>query len=181
MSRRTSAEIINATLLEVFLAFLFVVLTIASFEGARARRYRKVIGRVGSLAVQLDSLKAADSVARSERDSLREVFGARFNSPYAPPCNGAATPRDFVTILLSVPDSIGVTINRDELSHNRGDRFVVSYQGFNEAFRDIRNHSVSKHCHFIAHVSDSPTLAKSEYKRALRVVRAVFYTYGELQ
>jgi hypothetical protein len=180
MSRRTSAEIINATLLEVFLAFLFVVLTIASFQGAKARQYRKAIGRAEFLAFALDSLRTADSVARNERDSLREVFGAKFNSPYAPPCKGAARPRDFVTILLSIPDSIGVTVNRDELSHKRGQRIVVSFQAFNETFRDIREYSVSNHCHFIARVGDTPTLGKADFKRALKVVKDIFYTYGEL-
>src|SRR5947209_5751354 len=102
--RRTSAEIINATLLEVFLAFIFVVLSIAWFERTRASK-----------------AEAAQAKAESERNE------ARFNSPFPPPCRLGFQQRDtlvptedFLTATLAVPGRLDVLMTTDQLGYKRG-------------------------------------------------------------
>ena len=167
MTRRTSAEVINATLLEVFLAFVFVVLSIAWFEHAAA-----VIQKT-----KTDSATAAEAAAVARGDSARKAL---VMSPYAPPCHRHATPRYFVTLTLLPTGLIDVLVNRSELRHIAGERFAVSVQVLPDSFDDVAQFSKDSICHFLAIVTDA-TVSKESYKRGLKGVRDIFYTTGELR
>ena len=161
MSTRTSAEVINATLLEVFLIFVFVVLSIAWFERRRADAEGH---RADSTGAQADSMKRA-----------------QFDSPFPPICHVAARPRDFVEVTLAAPGRLDVRINRQELRHGSGQTYSLSFQAFADTFADIAGFSQDSLCRFRARVRDTQGLPKDQFKKSLAVVRNIFYTHGEFQ
>jgi len=167
VTRRTSAEVVNATLLEVFLAFVFVVLSIAWFEHATSAQQ----------ASRADSLDAAHAHLVKQRDSLRQALVL---SPYAPPCHPGATPKYFATLTLAQTGLIDVRVSRSELRHAAGQRFAVSVDALPDSFDDLKRFSRDSTCHFLAVVRDA-TVSKEIYKRGLKAVREIFYTKGEFQ
>jgi hypothetical protein len=169
VTRRTSAEVVNATLLEVFLAFVFVVLSIAWFEHASSAQQ----------ASRADSLAKAQSGLLKQRDSLSKAL-ALVLSPYAPPCHVGATQKYFVTLTLTHTGVIDVRVNRAELRHPAGQRFVVSAEALADSFSDVIRFSKDSTCHFLAVVMDS-TLSKESYKRGLRAVQEIFNMKGQYQ
>ncbi len=175
MSRRSSAEIINATLLEVFLAFIFVVLSIAWFERGRADTAFAIAGQADSLEDEVSSLT-------HERDTLQTALRrAQFNSPFPPICRPNALPRDFLTVTLASPGRVEVRVNRDELNHRASQTYSMSLEAFAATFNDVWTFSQDSLCRFRARVDDTEGLPKADFKSALTVVRRIFYTHGEFQ
>jgi hypothetical protein len=158
---------VNATLLEVFLAFVFVVLSIAWFEHASAIAQKQ----------KADSVAVAESTVAAQRDSARQALVL---SPYAPPCHPQATPKYFVTLTLARTGLVDVVVNRAEMRHPAGQRFSVSPDALPDSFSDVTRFSRDSTCHFLAVVKDA-TISKESYKRGLKAVRDIFYTAGELR
>ena len=161
MSKRTSAEVINATLLEVFLVFVFVVLSIAWFEQRRA-----------------DAESGRADTADARADSMQR---AQFESPFPPICHATSRPRDFITVTLVSGGRLDLRINRDELGHKAGTTLTLSLEAFADSFSDVDRFSQDSLCRFRARIQDTEGLSKAEFKQLLMGVRKIFYTRGEFQ
>jgi hypothetical protein len=167
MTRRTSAEVVNATLLEVFLAFVFVVLSVAWFEHTASVQAANTV----------DSLATVQKGLVKQRELLRQAL---ILSPYAPPCRREVQPKYFATVTLTQSGTVDVRVNRTELGHPAGQRFAVTPEALADSFWDILQFSTDSTCHFLAVVRDA-TVSKESYKRGLKAVRDIFYTVGELR
>lgn len=182
MPPRSSAEVVNATLLEVFLAFVFVVLSIAWFEHGEGqvlqRKAQSDSAVIDSLRRALRSSQDTQDVLRAELDTVRAKL---FHSPFPPTCNQAARPADFITVTLSGPGTLDILVNRGELRYARGQRISLSLSEFPLFFADVWRYSRSQGCRFRARVNDTEDLPKADFKRSLAAVQSIFYTAGELR
>jgi hypothetical protein len=179
--RRTSGEIVNATLLEVFLSLVFVVMAIAWFERVQTQQAKAEASEAQrSATVRLkgiDSLERTLKVVTQNRDSLRvEVAALRFISPFPPYCEKEARPAEPLTVTLDGPSELAVAVERDFFGHTRGTVLRVSTERFPAQFSAVRNFSVAKGCRYPVRVLDTTEkVSKAEYKRALRAIRTTFY------
>lgn len=194
--RRTSNEIINATLLEVFLTLVFVVLTVAvsakklagQMKNKLSAEEQTAAASVASLKDEVKSLQDGITSLRRERESLKSQIAslqdqlklaqsqrARFNSPFRPQCDPDAKPKTFATFFLNVPGIIVIHVNRDKLRYRQGQEFPVPLDDFEDFFADIREYSRVHECRFPVAIEDSDTLPKNAFKEDLAVIRGVFY------
>jgi hypothetical protein len=189
--RRTSGEIINATLLEVFLALSFIVFGLAVFEKQRANAAEAALDRAPSsreVVLLRDSLVAARAaaaaradtlfVARIELDSLRlakqELDSLRFASQYPPDCEPDASPPHLLTVRLTGSGRLAVTVHRAALGFDAGEAFSTTPAGFSTRFARLRDHSLANGCRYLVRVEDTENTSKDDYKRALSAIATTF-------
>jgi hypothetical protein len=167
--RRSSGEIINATLLEIFLSFIFVVLTVAWFR-----------------TDELEAMRAqvqADSVERARRDSIeserrriaerqRDSIMALYNSQFPPLCR-----EEYVlTVTLNTPANWDVEVHVSEYGFTVGQHLRVAPAAFETTFRAFRQYAYGAgQCRFRIRLVDTPALDKEEFKYARGIVERSFY------
>ena len=189
--RRTSGEIINATLLEIFLALSFIVFGLAVFEKQRANAAEDALDRApraGDVNALRDSLAAArraaaltvDSLltARVELDSLRvakqELDSLRFASRYPPDCEPDATPAELLTVTLTGGGQLAVTVHRPAFGFTAGRSFTTTTLQFAQRFAAVRDHSRANGCRYLVRIRDTESTSKEDYKRALAAINTTF-------
>jgi hypothetical protein len=170
-SRRTSGEIINATLLEIFLAFIFVVLTIAwlrtdQLEAEQAKN-RGASARVDSLAAAVARLSAQAATAAHERDSIAALYRSQFRPICADPY--------LLTVDLLSTSSWQVTVHQTEADLVAGSSFVISPRDFPGRMAQVARVQNERTCYFRVITRDSPELDKTAYRHAVSQVRQIFY------
>src|SRR5690242_6414519 len=127
--RRSSGEIVNATLLETFLALVFLIFGLALFESQRADDAELTKATAPSRA-ELDSVKAElGKVSRAEsqhRDSLQKVTTENDSlrgillSKYPPDCEVDKSPAEWLTITLLGRNRLKVVVHRTQLGYTAG-------------------------------------------------------------
>src|SRR5207237_1103746 len=133
--RRTSGEVINATLLEVFLALAFILFGLADFEQRRAiEAETKLQGTPSADALQsaMRALAAArDTMAKDAERYLaaRDTIN-KLRSPITPDCEPGAAPPALVTLTLIGQGQMRVYVNRSAANLTAGETFTVSSQDF---------------------------------------------------
>ena len=189
--RRTSGEIINATLLEVFLALTFIVFGLAVFEKQRANAAEDALDRApraGDVNALRDSLDVAlriaatttDSLAsaRVELDSLRvakvQLDSLRFASRYPPDCEPDANPPELLTVTLTGGGQLGVTMHRTVFGFTSGSSFTLTTTQFAGRFATVRDHSRANGCRYLVRIRDTERTSKEDYKRALAAINSTF-------
>jgi hypothetical protein len=187
MSRRASSgEVINATLLEVFLALVFIIFGLAVWKQQELDDKQKEI--ISVRRANTDEKLLTDSIAallRARRvdDSLgkRLVDSLKFISREPANCEPDGLTPEFLTIALRPGPSLAVTVNRTVLSHEVAVTTLLTLQQFDEDFRDIRSYSSVHLCYYSVHVRDLEGTSKADYKRALRVIYTIFRPRGFLE
>lgn len=186
--RRTSGEVINATLLEVFLALAFMVFALAVFEKRRADENEgKLFGALTQRAARAlrDSLEAAkESLLTTQRsvsvnaESLltahRAIAQLRFDSPYPSDCDPQARPEDVLTVGLVSPGRLEISVNRSAFGLTAGERFWLSPTQFSARFAAVREESRDRGCRYKVRIEDSPSMSKEGYKEAMAAVTNIF-------
>jgi hypothetical protein len=189
--RRTSGEIINATLLEIFLALSFIVFGLAVFEKQRANAAEAALRRAPSgsdVEALRDSLDAARSAAATHADSLAaaqteldnlrlakvELDSLRFASRYPPDCEPEASPAEFLTVTLGGGGQLTVTIHRAAFGFTAGTTFTVTTAQFAQRFAEVREYSRANGCRYLVRIRDTERTSKDEYKRALSAINTTF-------
>lgn len=179
-ARRTSGEIINATLLEVFLALTFVVFSVAVFEkgerdkadvkadssAAEAGRLRstteelaKARGMIASLAANVDSLTAKSKIP--------------------PFCEPDAFPREIVSITLDASDRLTIRATRARFGFAPNTSIAISPAVLKERFAKLEAYGANNHnCRFVARVIDTPRITKTDLKRLCSRIQSVFRVQG---
>lgn len=189
--RRTSGEIINATLIEVFLALVFMVFALAVFEQKRSRQteaaLRGALPRADverlrdSLRSTVDSLTVARGVALRRLDSLSTARAQLFVSPHPPDCEPLANPPWVVTVRLVGPDDLRVVAHRPVAGLTPKVAVRMTGSEFRSRFAEVRDAGMKQGCRFLAMVEDTPGTTKAEFKRGLAVIRGVFRDNGALR
>jgi len=189
--RRTSGEIINATLIEVFLALVFMVFCLAVFEQNRSRQNeaslqgalpREDVERLrDSLRSTLDSLTVARGVALQRLDSLSTARAQLFLSPHPPDCEPLADPPWLITVKLMGPDDFSVFAHRPVAGLTPKVSVRMTGEEFRIRFAEVRDTGMKQGCRFLAMVEDTPGTTKSDFKRALAVIRSAFRDNGALR
>jgi hypothetical protein len=186
--RRSSGEIINATLLEVFLALVFMVFALAIFEQQRANAALTpedaVTLRKAVIATR-DSLNTARRVARARFDSLtianQTIAKFRFDSPHPPDCEPGARPAWLVTVTLAGPGQLTVVAHRAIKGLEPGVQFTVPTGEFRSRFANLRDASEKQGCRYFALIKDTPNMPKAEYKAAMSAITSIFRFRGAFQ
>ena len=198
--RRSSGEIINATLLEVFLALSFMIFALAVFHKRRAEAAERRSLPLGALAVDSvlatswrgkepvaeDSLRYWRGLARANsnlRDSLavfrRRIDSLTFHSPYPPDCEPNAKPREALTVTFAGPGVLRVRANRTLFGLGAGEMLTLSPAQFRARFAPVRALSIGRGgCRYHALVVDTPDMPKADYKVAMSAVTSVFRFRG---
>jgi hypothetical protein len=193
--RRSSGEIMNATLLEVFLALVFLVFALAVFHQRRAdAAEEKIRGSISTheavelerrLAAARDSLATARRVANARLDSLQlaaqTIAKLRFDSPYPPDCEPKANPAWLLTITLTGPAELTVLPHRAVGGLTPNVAFKVSPAAFRQHFAGLLESSRREGCRYYVRVQDTPNIPKAEYKVAMAAITSVFRFRGAFQ
>lgn len=190
--RRSSGEIINATLLEVFLALSFVVFALAVFEQRRAQGFEDALrnrpsdAQVGAVRESLDAARRvagahADSTRQARRDvaaAERTIDSLRFLSPYPPDCEPHAVPAEVLTVILSGTDKLRVVARRSAFGLAAGEVVEATGAGFVVRFSAARAYSIEHGCRYLVRIEDTPEMPKAGYKAALASVTSIFRFRG---
>lgn len=193
--RRTSGEIINATLLEVFLALVFIIFALAVFATAEAEEAKKGLSgalRPAEVAVLRARIAELEREVRLLRDSaafwraryMRQLRIAeatadtlgrvRFQSQHAPDCEPSAKPPWLITVRLDAPERLVVTVHRDAPGLRAGETFTVSQSEFLARTQELQQASQRAGCRYFARIQDTPGVSKDAYKRAMSTIVTVF-------
>lgn len=169
--RRTSGEIINATLLEIFLSFIFVVLTIAWFrtEQLKAEQAKSVesVTRADSLAALVAALRREAESAERQRDSIAALYRSQFR----PACAGSF----LLTVDLLSTSDWRVTIHETVADLSAGTSFSLGPRDFAPRMRGVALVQNQRTCNFRVITRDSPNLDKAAYREAVARVKQIFY------
>jgi hypothetical protein len=187
--RRTSAEVINATLLEVFLALVFVVFALAIFHQMRADAAEEELKGAGTITLTLsdaqDSLLALEGVTAKLTDSLREaretIARLKFESPYPPDCEPRANPPWVLTVTLTGPGQLTVAAHRPIGDVQTGESLRLTPASFRTRFEAVRTASLKQGCRYFVRVQDTPDMPKTEYKMAMAAISSIFRFRGAFQ
>lgn len=189
--RRSSGEIINATLIEVFLALVFMVFCLAVFEQRRSRKNEAALmGALSredvqqlrdSLRSTLDSLNAARGIASRRLDSLSTARAQLFVSPHPPDCEPLANPAWLITVKLLGTNEFSVVPHRAVAGLTPGVAVRMTPAEFQARFAEVRDAGLKQGCRFLAMVEDTPETTKTDFKRALTVIRSAFRDNGALR
>ena len=177
---------INATLLEVFLALVFIIFGLAVWKQQELDENQKELISVrktsvnekvwtDSIAVLLRDRQLKDSVAKRVVDSLK------FMSREPANCEADGLTPEFLTIVLRPGPSLVVTVNRTILSHEAGSTTTLSGAEFEKEFRDVKAYSSAKLCYYRVRVRDVEGTSKTDYKRALAAIYTTFRPKGFLE
>jgi hypothetical protein len=185
VNRRTSGEIINATLLEVFIALVFIIFALAVWKQRQFEVSEQELVSLRNLAHAQNNL--ADSVKallkdRSVRDSLtkRLVDSLKYTSREPANCEPDSFSPEVLSISLRSGPHLEVTVNRNLLSHKAGTNLLLAPGQFETAFADVRTYSSNHLCYYRVRVRDKDT-SKAEYKTALAAIYTTFRPHGFLQ
>lgn len=193
--RRSSGEIINATLLEVFLAATFMVFALAIFEQRRADDAESKLANQptaeqtkafqDSLAKSLAQAAAARHAAALWSDSLAAAQATirrlQFDSPYPPDCEHKENPPWLLTVTLAGPRQLIVVPHRPAAGLTPGESLAVTPEGFRARFEALRATSQSRGCRYFVRVRDTPNMPKADYKSAMSVITSIFRFRGAFQ
>jgi hypothetical protein len=181
--RRTSGEIVNATLLEIFLTLVFLIFGLAAFEQQRAEAAIAAKNAAPSPHM-LDSLRVlADSVQREQRakaDSLRVLSMANDSlrdlliSKYPPDCEPNAGPAEWLTVTLIGPDQLHVLVNRTEFGLVKGGTLDLTAESFVRRFAAVHAKSERLRCRYVVQINDTRATNKEEFKHAVSEISSVF-------
>jgi len=173
MPARTSGEIVNATLLEIFLALTFIVLAVAWVEqegrtdAERAQAaLQDTLANVRQASAHLDSVEKSNVLLQQKVDS--------FVSTFPPYCVDRAS-AIAVELTLEQHDNIGVRVVRSAFGLHKGDSATVPITRFADHFAEVRDSSLRSRCRYRALMRDSPAISKEQYKRARLAIGQVFY------
>jgi hypothetical protein len=178
--------VINATLLEVFLALVFIIFGLAVWKQQEVDKTQKELISVrkanlseqawsDSIAVLLRDRQLKDSLAKRARDSLK------FMSREPTNCEADGLSPEFLTIVLRPGPILAVTVNRSVLSHEAGSTAALTGAQFENQFRDIRTYSFAQLCRYRVRVRDVEGTSKADYKRALAAIYTTFRPKGFLE
>ncbi len=189
--RRSSGEIINATLIEVFLALVFMVFCLAVFEQSRSRKSeaalqgalpRADVERLrDSLRSTLDSLTVARGIALRRLDSLYTARAQLFVSPHPPDCEPLADPPWLITVKLVGTGDLSVVAHRPIAGLTPKVAVRMTEEEFRTRFAEVRDEGMKRGCRFLAMVEDTPGTTKAGFKRGLGVIRSAFRDNGALR
>jgi hypothetical protein len=189
--RRSSGEIINATLIEVFLALVFMVFCLAVFEQNRSRQSQAALaGSLPSADVErlrdslrstLDSLAIERGIATRRLDSLFTARAQLFVSPHPPDCEPLANPPWLVTVRLLASGALSVTPHRPVSGLTPGVAVRMTDEEFRTRFQGVRDAGMKQGCRYLANVEDTPGTTKAGFKHALTVIRSAFRDNGALR
>jgi hypothetical protein len=180
-ARRTSGEIINATLLEVFLALAFILFGLADFEQRRATEAvlaLKAAPSADAFRSAVHSLNAArDTIGKigEQYQAARDTIN-KLRSPYQPDCEPGVLPRALVTITLIGQGQLRAHLNRSVANLTAGETFVVPAQGFRQRFAQVEALSATKGCRYLARIEgqNAPEVSKTDLLGALSIIGSVF-------
>jgi hypothetical protein len=179
--RRTSGEVINATLLEVFLALAFILFGLADFEQRRALSAETIL----EASPSVDALQSEASALAAARDTIRkntELYQAardtinKLRSPIQPDCEPGGVPAALVTLTLIGQGQMRVQVNRSVADLTAGETFTVASEAFRQRFSAVLALSAMKGCRFIARIEgqNAPEVTKTDLLASLSSIGTVF-------
>jgi hypothetical protein len=196
LSRRTSGEVVNATLLEVFLALTFLVLAVAWQEqvAAEASTLAAANARADAAAAErkLAELTSeplspkhigksrmalageVDSLGRDLSQAQTRVHDLLFQSRFPPVCPGGDR-AELLKVSLRSGGVLEIDVQRDEAGLVAGQHLTMAIQDFPRLFQGVRDYSRKEGCRFRARVQDAPEITKGEYKRSMAAILTTFY------
>jgi hypothetical protein len=180
--RRTSGEIVALTMMEVFLTFLFMILTFTSIRESESasldEKLRHEQERAANLESEIDRLRRESEVLVGERDEARrrtEKLQRKYDSEFAPLC--PQVDKFIIEVILHGDDRLEVVFNQDsgDGRYRRGTRVSMSSGQFRTYFAPLYRESVRSGCRYSAIMRDTPTIDKAELLHLQKLVREFFY------
>ena len=179
--RDRSGEIVNATLMEVFVVLTFMFLVYAMMvENVKDRELGELVSEIQLRKQELQDLEAklaqiSEALRRAEGE--RKDWEDKYTSAYPPRCKPYETDL-YGKVVLMDGRTIHVTI---PLAYRQGVDFQgaaeLSWSDFEREFSGLRTVTRHERCRLQIYVTDSTSPEnKNEYKQGLSIVKNVFYT-----
>lgn len=176
-SRGRSGEIVNATMMEVFivLSFMFMVYSTIVRDNSEAA-IRSLVSEKELLQAKIEELRRNVETLTGKRDELQ----ARLDYFFPPYCAGyTRRGAPYGTMTLLPGGAIRVDVPVPFRPGDVSGRQTMTTETFRAAFSGLRAYTREQKCRLAVRVVRETT-ELSEYLPAQRVVEDVFYSYGEL-
>ena len=173
-SRGTSAEVINATLLEIFLTLVFLVFSIAVFE---QRKAIDATNRAKRAEATMDQTKANKTQLGDLQDSLAHMGtrldSLKFTSREPTQCEKVPGAPDMLSVVF-IGERLRVTVTNAHLGLLAGYLGELTPLEFERRFEAIARDAHTRFCFYRVTVRDTHATTKEQYKRSLRAIYSAF-------
>lgn len=161
-----SIEIVNATLLEVFVVLSFIVMAVLASKQADFAEARK------SWATERGALEKRAEVA----ERLVSLHQGQFVSHLKPACGGVLEP--IIEFRLIGDDRIAASAKRMDAAAfgwQLGNSEMLAVPELEKRLAPIAAYNSAKSCKFYAQMVDAPAISKNEFKRIRKSLLQFFY------
>jgi len=176
MFRTRGGEIVNATMLEVFLLFSFLLLILMSADAEKLSKALSVQGKAKEIEAELARTKSELADAQGRLVILNH---GEYRSPYKPPC--PSSERYLIEVQIKDAAALSVKFTQANFGLSAGETVEVPLPHFGRfvSAKGIDTFSGKNNCKFRARLIDSPDATKLQYKAAYQNVSRFFYVIQE--
>src|SRR5438132_1175012 len=117
MRRRTAGEVINATLLEIFILLVFVLMVVAAFTNEKLEQKAERLEKE-----RKDLIKQTEAAKEKYQEAKKEVIALQkpYMSEFKPACDSES--KYVMDIFLRGRDALEVGVNEDIEGHQKGEQ-----------------------------------------------------------
>jgi isopentenyl diphosphate isomerase/L-lactate dehydrogenase-like FMN-dependent dehydrogenase len=174
MTTRRSGEIINATLMEVFITLCFLVLLLLQEAEDRAASVQRALSTERESFRQLTLAKATADERVSVQDQKIVELEDRWLSEHPGDCHLPSVPVKVLDAEVQQSGDIRVKVLAAIEGYAAGSVVTLSPAEFHQYFAPVWQYSKRNRCRFIASVSNSPDVPLETYKRANGAIATIF-------
>lgn len=176
--KRNSSDVVNATLLEVFILLAFMLMIVAAATNEQVQKLGIGNKEREKFYCKRNNAPCDDLIAKLEAEIVELESKLRETSPkeglkskIPPTC---ADNQVIMEMTLHGLDRIGVSMNLDVAGHRQGEKQVVSLASLGKYYRDILDDARKKECVYRIRVHDTETINKRDLKLAFNELRSNF-------
>jgi competence protein ComGC len=176
MRRRSSGEVINATLMEVFLFLSFLVLILLHSAVTAKEEAEKKSAEAEETATQLRHDVVSLDHKRRQAEQERDVYKEKYISNHPPDCRLEGVASTVVEVCIASANRLHVEMLATVGSHKLGEKALFTPDAFRRSFADVWELSQRHECRFHALVRRELGVQTGDYIDANRPVAQLFYS-----
>jgi hypothetical protein len=171
---RRSGEVLNATLMEVFITLCFLVLLMLQQAEERAASARRALSEQLDAVRQLAIAKASAEEQLKLRDEKILDLEERWLSEHPGDCHVPSVPVKILEAEVQQTGAIRVKVLAALEGYREGTVVTLSPAEFHGYFASLWKYSKEHRCRFIAAVSNAKDVPLDKYKRANGAIATIF-------
>src|SRR5436190_4864240 len=170
MTSRKSGEIINATLMEVFVVLCFLVISLLRTTEAQVDSEQSQLDllKQQTAALERDKAHLSDSLAAASQDA--EKWKSRYESEYPGDCKVTGVPVQLLRVCIAGDGTYEAEMLGTFGSHLAGTRQQYTATGFKQGFIDVWQYQSTHRCRFDAIVHSEADVPNDQYLLANQIL-----------